>query len=196
MKKLYMLGIAMMLAAGAQATIHTVQVSNNTFTPQAFSATVGDTVRWVLAAGTHTTTSTAASIPSGATPWDQTLMTVGQTFDYKIMVAGNYGYVCTFHPGMAGGFTAASTTGVTEQALNVAFTTYPNPFKDKLTITHSGIDKISIFNMTGAKVASFDVSAYDSKTVIDLATLPAGVYFLSTVKQEAIIETKRVVKTR
>lgn len=195
MKKLYMLGIALMFAGSVQATIHTVQVANNTFTPQTFTAAVGDTVRWVLSAGTHTTTSTAASIPAGASPWDQTLSTVGQTFDYKIMVAGNYGYVCNFHPGMAGGFTASASTGVEEQALNVVFAAYPNPFKEKLTITHSGIEKINVFNMTGSKVASFEVSVYDTKTVLDLSALPAGVYFFSTIKQDAIVETKRVVKT-
>lgn len=194
MKKLYTLVFALMLAAGAQATIHTVQVANNSFTPAAFSAVVGDTVRWVLAAGMHTTTS--ASIPASASAWDQTLSSVGQTFDYKIMVAGNYGYVCNFHPGMAGGFSATSSTGVTESGLNVAFTAYPNPFKDKVTITHSGIDHINIFNMTGSKISSVEVSAYDTKTVLELSTLPAGVYFFSTMKEGTIVETKRVVKTR
>jgi plastocyanin len=196
MKKLYTFVLALMLAAGAQATIHTVQVANNTFTPQTFSAQVGDTVRWVLQAGAHTTTSTTSTIPSGAATWDETMTTIGQTFDYKITVAGNYGYVCTFHTGMAGGFTAASSTGLTEQAPNVVFAAYPNPFKDKLTITHTGIDHINIFNMTGSKISSMEVSLYDTKTVLELSALPAGVYFVSTVKEGIIVETKRVVKTR
>ena len=40
---------------------------NEGFSPQIANAVCGDTIRWVLVSGTHTTAST--SIPSGASSW-------------------------------------------------------------------------------------------------------------------------------
>jgi plastocyanin len=198
MKKLYILLFAVVTCiAPASAVIHTVTVANNTFTPQTFSASVGDTVRWVLAAGTHTTTATAATIPAGANPWDQMLSSTGVTqFDYPIAVAGNYGYVCSFHTGMVGGFTASSSTNIADVNVSVATTAYPNPFKDKITVTHGPIDAIAIYNMVGEKMSAIEVSATETKTTLELAQLPAGVYFFSTMKEGRVLETKRIVKMR
>jgi plastocyanin len=196
MKKLYAIAATLLLAVSAQATIHMVTVANNTFTPQAFTAQVGDTVRWVLSAGTHTTTGTASTIPAGANPWNQTLSSVGQTFDYKIMVSGNYGYVCSFHPGMVGGFSAAAPSSITTPSISSVLNVYPNPCKDKITVSHGSIDAITVFNMVGEKVETMNIEASETKTTLELTDLSTGVYFLSTMKDGAILETKRIVKTR
>lgn len=196
MKKLYMLALACLLGiASANAVIHQVDVGNNTFTPASFSANIGDTVRWVLVAGTHTTTS--SSVPSGAATWDQTLTSSGvTTFDYVITTAGQYAYVCSFHTGMSGGFSVSSSTGIESLAGETPFTAYPNPFRDKLTITHSAIDGIAIYNMLGAKISTEEVAATETQTTLELSHLPSGVYFFSTMKEGRIQETKRIVKTR
>lgn len=80
---------------------HTVQVANNVFIPDSLQACSGDTIKWVLTQGTHTTTST--NIPAGAISWDQFMSSTGvTTFTYVVTVTGNYDYVCTIHPSMVG----------------------------------------------------------------------------------------------
>lgn len=193
MKKLYSIAAALLMTASAQAVIHNVQVTSNVFTPSSFSANVGDTVRWTFASGTHNTTS--QSVPSGAATWASPNMSSG-TFDYIITTAGTYGYVCTLHSGMAGGFTASSSTGITTPSINAVLNAYPNPFKEKITVTHGSIDAIDVFNMVGEKVATMNVDAAETRTTLELAGLSSGVYFVSTMKEGAILETRRIVKTR
>jgi plastocyanin len=94
----------------AKATIHTVQSGNFFFNPNSLNVTVGDTIKWVNTAGSHTTTS--SNIPSGAATWDANLNSSTPTFLYKVTVAGTYDYVCTPHisMGMVGSFTASNPT--------------------------------------------------------------------------------------
>ena len=93
------------------AVKQTVTVGNFFFNPSTFSINVGDTVRWVWVAGTHTTTSNPGGIPAGAASWDAPITSGVNTFEYKVTVAGSYAYVCTPHaPGMAGTFTAVGFT--------------------------------------------------------------------------------------
>lgn len=195
MKKLYLL--LFVLAAGftASATIHNVEIRNSGFSPTGFTASVGDTVRWTLIEGGHTTTSTTASVPAGASPWNSGVMTTaGQTFDYKITTDGVYGYQCALHPSMIAGFSVGST-GI-NAVPNIQASMYPNPFKDKLTIVHGDVDGVDVYNMVGAKVASAEANTAENKTVINLYELPSGVYFVSTMKNGAVVETRRIVKTR
>jgi len=81
-------------------------VSNFQFSPANFTATVGDTVRWIWVNGSHTTTS--GTIPGGAAAWDNPMNSGVTQFDYKITAAGIYNYICSFHSafGMVASFTA------------------------------------------------------------------------------------------
>ncbi|MDP1623597.1 MAG: T9SS type A sorting domain-containing protein [Bacteroidales bacterium] len=105
------------------AVKHVVLVGNFFFNPTSLNVTVGDTIRWVWSAGTHTTTSNPGGIPSGAASWDAPITSSVTTFEYKVTVAGAYAYVCTPHaPSMAGTFTAtapAPTLSVTPSNQNV-----------------------------------------------------------------------------
>ena len=86
---------------GATPTTHTIQAANNVFIPDSITVCPGDTVKWVLTQGTHTTTST--SVPSGAATWDQFMSSTGvTTFTYVPTVSGNYDYWCSIHPTMIG----------------------------------------------------------------------------------------------
>ena len=82
----------------AFAVKHTVLVGNYFFNPSSVTVSVGDTVRWVWSAGSHTTTS--GVIPGGAASWDELITSSNNTYDYHVTVAGNYNYVCTPHAGM------------------------------------------------------------------------------------------------
>ncbi len=95
----------------AIATKHTVQVGNFFFSPATLTVAVGDTVKWVWMAGSHTTTSTPGAIPAGAAAWDELINSANQTYEYKVTVAGSYSYVCTPHvPGMVASFNATGFT--------------------------------------------------------------------------------------
>lgn len=193
MKKIYTLLFASLIGLTANAAIHNVSVIDFAFSPATVTANVGDTIRWTLGTSTtHTTTST--SVPSGAAAWDRTLTSSAPSFDYVIPMAGTYNYFCSLHPQMTGTITATSGTGISNNAASFMLSAYPNPFKDKVTLTHTTADVISVFNMVGEVVMKQAVEATEVKTLLDLSALPAGVYFVNIVKEGMITGTKRIVK--
>ncbi|PKP15868.1 MAG: hypothetical protein CVU06_15750, partial [Bacteroidetes bacterium HGW-Bacteroidetes-22] len=106
-------------------TKHIVNVQNFSFSPASITnVQVGDTIRWVWVSGTHTTTS--SSIPAGASTWDSPITSSVTSYEYRVMNAGVYNYVCTPHAagGMVGSFTAAAgpSLNVTPSNQNVAAT--------------------------------------------------------------------------
>ncbi len=197
MNKFFTLVTMLTLGFSVKATIHSVSVASNSFTPQAITTViVGDTVRFNWVSGSHTTTS--ASIPAGATAWDSPMNSTTTIFDYKVTVAGNYGYVCTPHVGMGmiGGFTAtASTASLSKIQKSSELKVYPNPFTSKVTINHGGADKIEVCSLLGETVASLSVSSYDKSTVLDLSDLRKGVYFYVIKLDGKVLETRKIVKS-
>ena len=87
-----------LLAASSSATIHEISVGNFFFTPTKTVVSPGDTVRWTLASGFHTTTST----PASAKIWDSGLLsTVGAQFQVVFTAGdgpGPFPYECSVHP--------------------------------------------------------------------------------------------------
>jgi plastocyanin len=109
MKKFYslILTVCLLFIGHVMFSItHIVTQTNNSFNPQTLAVQVGDVVRWVWTSGSHTTTS--ASVPAGASPWNSPLTSGTSQFEYTVLVAGTYDYVCTPHAGMGmnGSFTA------------------------------------------------------------------------------------------
>lgn len=91
------------------AAKHVVNVQNFSFSPANISnVQLGDTIRWVWVSGTHTTTS--STIPGGAASWNSPITSSVTSFEYKVIVAGTFNYVCTPHAGggMVGSFTAVA----------------------------------------------------------------------------------------
>lgn len=193
MKKLYFMLIAVIAGiTTVKATIRTISVADFKFSPSAVNANVGDTIRWVWSSGTHTTTS--GTIPNGATSWNANINSGNTTFDYVIPVAGTYNYFCSIHPQMTGTINATSGTGISQLTASLSMSAFPNPFRDKITLSHHAADGITVLNMVGAVVADFTVESAEVKTILDLSSLPAGVYFVSTSKEGVITGTKRIVK--
>ncbi|MDX9857468.1 MAG: CHRD domain-containing protein [candidate division Zixibacteria bacterium] len=78
-----------------RATIHTVQVGNFFFNPTKTTVNPGDTVRWVLVSGVHTTT----SMPSSPKQWDSGILS--GSFDVVFTAGdgpGPFPYLCSVHP--------------------------------------------------------------------------------------------------
>jgi plastocyanin len=178
------------------ATKHMIMVANISFSPNNITnVTVGDTIQWMWSSGTHNTTS--GIIPNGAATWASPITSSSQIFEYKVTVAGNYGYSCTLHGGMVGGFVATAASGISSLTANMIFSFYPNPATDKSVLlvgspaAYSG--KIVITDMLGKTVAeeSVVISAGENRFSLPAASLRKGIYFVTL-----LIEAKQVSVTR
>jgi len=90
------LSIIALGGTGAMATIHQVNISNFTFSPKNTVVSPGDTVRWFMVEGIHTTTSD----PSSPKIWDSGVFSVGTTFDLEFTAGdgpGPFPYHCNIH---------------------------------------------------------------------------------------------------
>lgn len=96
--------------AGQTATVMVGQ-AGLTFTPNALTIAVGDTVHWVWASNNHTVTSgapcTADSTycsPANSNCASSSTSNTGATYDHTFTQAGNYSYFCRIHcsSGMTG----------------------------------------------------------------------------------------------
>lgn len=197
MKKLYSLIIASAITISASAVNIPVSVANFSFTPQTFTAVVGDVIVFTLVSGSHNVTSPTGGVPAGAAPmFSGPMTTPGQTYSYPVTVAGNYGYQCTNHPTtMIGGFTA-SATGVADPSVSFVTSVYPSPFRDKVTVKYNGIESIEFVNIVGEKVKQVEIETMEGKVDVDLETLPSGIYFYRTYKEGVIVETRKIVKAK
>ena len=92
-----------------ETRIHTIEMVSEDgeefFVPDKLHISPGDTVRWVLTSGFHTTTAyhadhggKAARIPADAAPWDSGLIrSDGEIFEQLFEIEGTYCYYCTPH---------------------------------------------------------------------------------------------------
>jgi plastocyanin len=191
MKKLSVLLVALFYAvAGFSVTIN-VSILNSSFSPANFSANVGDVVMWTNNGSlVHNTVS--SSVPGGANTWNSGTMATSATFSYTITTAGTYNYSCTIH-GFTGSFTVAPL-GVKETDLNVASVIFPNPFKNKVTISYKKADNVIFYNVTGKALKTFELSAFEASRELDLSDLPAGIYFYALYSDGIVSETRKIVK--
>lgn len=200
MNKILLSFLTFLTAITVKATIHNVSIENMAFSPQTLSVEVGDTIRWTLVNGNHNVNSVALSLPAGAALISSgamgSNMTIGSTYDYKVSIAGNYGYFCGIHSNMVGGFVATpSTASISKINKATELKAYPNPFKTKISIPNKNAESIEIFSVLGEKVKTVDVSSFDKTTTIDLSDLRKGVYFYALKDASGVLETRKIVKS-
>ncbi|MEZ5197728.1 MAG: T9SS type A sorting domain-containing protein [Bacteroidales bacterium] len=85
-------------------------------------------------------------------------------------------------------------TDTEQQIENPDFLLYPDPAKNRLTISSSAIKsnaELSIFNLNGKKV--FEKQIRNKETQIDISSLPRGVYFVRLQNQNTV-EVMKMVK--
>ena len=88
------------------------------------------------------------------------------------------------------------TANFGEVGINVeqisSFTIYPNPAKDILTIVRSTSNKarVEIYTTNGSIVKSLEIT--QTKSVIDVSSLPTGVYMIRLIEEKNVV-TKRIV---
>ncbi len=139
------------------ATLHIISVGNGQFNPGSVNAVTGDTIRWVWLNGSHTTTcdgSNPTVLPAGATPWDSPISSANPMFDYVLIAAGSYTYICTPH-GFTGMLNVSQGTGI------ISLTPHVNHLDIATTSLNAAIAfyipvdgkvNLSIYDLTGKKV--------------------------------------------
>lgn len=186
MKKIYIclfLGLGLILHS--TAATFTVNVSNNVFAPDNFTAVTGDTITWVWINGNHTSTST--NIPLGALPWNAMINQNNTSYSYVVSVTGIYDYQCNFHytMGMVGHFTVVGSSGIEENASGIKLNIYANPVTRELQVdlnsSKSGMMNITLSDITGREVkvlASSQQSAGEHHMQYSIADFSSGMYLL------------------
>lgn len=197
---------AFIFTNSSDATIRTVSVSSNVFSPANISVTVGDTIRWVWSNGAHTTTCNGTSgttRPAGAAPWDAFMSSGSPTFTYIVTVPGMYHYVCLPHaPEMAGNINAvaSSITQVTELVSSYELSqNYPNPFNPvtniQFSIPSASFVSLKIFNTNGQEVESLvneNMSAGTYKVDWNAVSYSTGVYYYR-IEASGFVQTKKML---
>lgn len=83
--------------------------------------------------------------------------------------------------------------GISEPQVST-FSVYPNPATDKITLETTGTIegcKLVLINVAGQELISQQVS--ERKTVIDITTLPSGVYFVR-LTNERMVKVGKIIK--
>jgi plastocyanin len=180
------------------ATIHIVNQQGLTFSPADFTVTVGDTVRFQWNNGSHNTVST--DVPAGASSWNSPLNSGNQSYDYEVAVAGSYAYVCTFHAGQDGIFTAEAAPNTVQNvqraAIEMNVRTSANGNLTVHVLNASG-DKaiVTMLDITGREVATIHqgVIASDDYTIRqDVSAFQRGIYFVRF-QQGARVSTRKIL---
>ncbi|MBX7043997.1 MAG: T9SS type A sorting domain-containing protein [Ignavibacteria bacterium] len=190
----------------AESRILNVEASNFMFTPSVLSAAVGDTVRWVRIAGSHTTTcnGTNGTIrPAGAAAWDAPLTSGNPTFSYRLTVPGKYVYICTPHaPDMMGviNVTTSSINMINEVATGFGISqNYPNPFNPETKIRFSIPDnsnvEVKVYDELGRLVedlVSGNLVRGSYEIQWNASSAPSGIYYYR-IQAGEFSETKKMI---
>lgn len=89
-------GVALALPKSAQAATHQVDIASHRFTPSRLSINVGDTVTWTNSdRAPHTATFSNGGHDTGR-------LNRGDSGSITFDRAGNYDYICEYHPSMRG----------------------------------------------------------------------------------------------
>ncbi|MCW3077669.1 MAG: hypothetical protein JWO32_2278 [Bacteroidetes bacterium] len=80
--------------------------------------------------------------------------------------------------------------------INANFKLYPNPSNDGvavLEVTSVSVSKVEMITVLGAVVASQNIALNEEKIKLDLATLPAGTYFVRVTSEKGISSEKLII---
>ena len=192
MKKLYTILALMLSFSQAHAALHIITVSDNQFTPATLNAECGDTVKWVWESGNHTTWSN--SIPTGASPWVESINSIDTTYSYQVNEAGTYNYLCYFHLMMTGSIIVTCPTEIASQSDNFSSLVYPNPFENNLTIETPDATLISIYTITGEKIKTIILTEGQTKTQINTRDMAPGIYLCAIHKKGVLVGRRKLLK--
>lgn len=177
-----------------------VNIADFAFSPAQVTINPGETVTWHWVSGTHPTQSD--SNPAAWTTF--TLSATNPVFSQTFNTPGTYPYHCQIHgTAMSGSIVVlGSPTGMKDdQTRNNVLTVYPNPAKDFLKITlnqgNAAAYEVRITNAIGKTLKTVSNAELKLKAgnemVLNVADLPAGLYFVSLWNKDRIVETRRQI---
>jgi len=139
----------------ANATMHSVSVTSNMYTPSTLSVTVGDTIRWIWNSGFHSVTS--STVPAGVNAFASPSQSTG-FYDYVVATAGSYTYECAVHgASMAGSFTASAAAAISDlNASAISLRSFPNPASEAIVVE---------FNLPTAQAIRVDATDLAGRTI-------------------------------
>ena len=195
MKKLFTALCLSVLALSASATVHTVNVSNNVYSPKQLTITLGDTVRFQWVAGNHPTKAVDDLFPGFE------MSQLNPTHDLILDSLGTYAYYCEPHQaqGMTGTIVVTAVSSAAAAVKKSEVSVYPNPASSRVTVSHNfqNIDGVRITNMIGQQVRFVrPMAGTAGKVEIDIADLPKGIYLVNLQSRGATVFTQRLVKDR
>jgi plastocyanin len=159
--------------------------ATDAFSPQVANAVCGDTIRWVLVSGTHTTAST--TIPAGATPWASPNITLSG-YIYVVTIPGTYNYTC--HPQNGGHMDASIVVTCTNDIPSLTdknnAAVFPSPSNGKLTVELKELTNclFHIYNVTGERIFQSSIHSAITETEINV---PDGIYYYELKSETKLI---------
>ncbi len=172
---------------------------------------VGKIQGFVRDAVTHLTVDAATITAEGVDNGALTQMTPFGAHYSMLLTAGTYTVTCTaegyetataenllVEEGVNKGYTfylqplpGETLTGIGENDAN-GYSIYPNPATDVLNISGTNISKVEILNQSGQLVRS--ANDINGKQSLNIADLPAGVYFVKVTNSTSVNTEKLIVK--
>lgn len=111
MRKFLLLVLAGFVCLLANATVHTITVSSNSFSPSSLTIQAGDTVLWNCISGCHNVNGTTGTFPGNPASFGNSVACSPWTYQVQFTSTGTYNYQCDPHaPGMAGTITVNVAT--------------------------------------------------------------------------------------
>lgn len=180
LKKLHVLGFALLLSSSAFATRHVITTSGLQYSPDMVMAQVGDQVVFNVAFSSHPTVqvSEATWNANGATPMPGGFnQTSGTTFTITLVDTSTVYFVCRAHVGAGMKGMIMVSTPTATRSLVATQPAYPNPASLELTLPEGmGSGMARILTAAGQEVLSRTVES--GQRSLPLAGLPPGCYVL------------------
>ncbi|MBN2637187.1 MAG: T9SS type A sorting domain-containing protein [Prolixibacteraceae bacterium] len=168
--------------ASVAQTKHTVEVSNNKFTPKQLTIRAGDTVEWKNIQGSHNVNGTTSTYSSNPESFGNSVGS-NWTYSYVFNTPGTYDYRCDPHIafGMVGSIVVEATTGIENILTSGSFKMFPNPAREQVTIEFENLSSpdvlIKFYNLTGKTVFS-EMYPADIRIEINIEQMVSGIYFV------------------
>lgn len=185
LKLLLSLIVVLTISSGAFAqTKHTVNVSNNIYSPSNLTINTGDTVVWINQQGFHNVNGTKTTYPNNPESFGNSTAQ-GWTFSHVFNTAGTYNYQCDPHVsfGMVGKIEVTTTTGIESMISRMEqISVYPNPAKEKLYLSLANSENtditLQIYNLSGTLLKNSTFLYSNSPVEMDISNLKKGAYFI------------------
>ena len=86
-----------------------------------------------------------------------------------------------------------SSISILELEIDPLISIYPNPTSESINLSSEhALEHFNLYNMSGEMILESEINA--TETVIDLSTLPRGLYFMKIQLKDGRLSTKKVIK--